>query len=575
MRNNHYAGVAALAALLLGAACAKYEGDTAATPSGGAPADVARADSGQTDNLPTPDSAGQVAMDSTAGRDSAAAMKPPAPASLALEASADGQSIFRHDTFGNEVFWTETLKMNEVIQSKLDPNSAMKMGLKVDAEALPAGALEGADMGNAATTLILLKANAIVGIKAMVDDNNQVTRVGITCALCHSTVDNSVQEGVGRRMDGWPNRQLNVGALLAMSPAITDEQRDVLNSWGEGKADPYFTLTGQGANQGDPASADPKPQTDSLHQQGENRDTTSRDTTNQTPSTQQVPSNQQMPDNQAASQSNQADNKNSSKLAVVIPPAYGLAKIENVTYTAEGSISYWNSFAAVNVMHGIGQVADRDGNSAQGAQNEAQPMPAERGDTMPQSTDSTAMPKDTSAQSSMPAPTGNPTAENQNQQSQSQDQDLITPKLPALRDYQHSLEAPAAPEGHFDQASATRGERVFRRACISCHVGVTGTDNNSTQAPSEVTPGGDIRNARLKGKVHAANETGMDPQYAERSENKGYRTTPLRGLWQHAPYFHDGSAADLLAVVNHYDRVFKLNLTAEEKADLVEYLKSL
>jgi cytochrome c5 len=356
-------------------------------------------------------------------------------------------------------------------------------------------------LNSPATTLVLLKANAIVGIKAVVDENNHLTRVGITCALCHSTVDNSVQEGIGRRMDGWPNRQLNVGAIIALSPVLSDQQREVYNSWGPGKYDPRF-------------------------------------------------------------------NQDGKNFPVVLPPAYGLAKIENATYTAEGTISYWNSYVAITQMHGIGKLVGRDGNPTEEQSNQAQPMPAERGDTM-------SMPKDSmSQQTNVPAPAAAPAADNQNQNQNQQNQDLVTPKLPALRDYQHSLEAPAAPEGSFDQASATRGERVFRRACMSCHVGITGTDNNSTQAPSEVTPGGDVRNARVKGKVHAANETGMDPQVAERSENKGYRTTPLRGLWQHAPYFHDGSAATLSDVVNHYNKTLKLKLTQRQQKDLIEFLKS-
>src|SRR6185503_7412149 len=167
MRNNLYAGVAAIAALLLGSGCAKkgYEGETP-TPAEG-PAAVATRDSA-------------VAHDSMVRHDVATPLPaaPAAPPSLALDNSADGQSIFRHDTFGNETFWTDTLKMNEIIEAKLDPTTALKLGLKVDAEALPAGALEGADLNSPATTLVLLKANAIVGIKAVVDENNHLTRVG-------------------------------------------------------------------------------------------------------------------------------------------------------------------------------------------------------------------------------------------------------------------------------------------------------------------------------------------------------------------------------------------------------------
>ena len=128
--------------------------------------------------------------------------------------------------------------------------------------------------------------------------------------------------------------------------------------------------------------------------------------------------------------------------------------------------------------------------------------------------------------------------------------------LPALRAYQHSLPTPPPPAGSFDDARASRGRIVFDRTCASCHVGATGTDNND-------------------GKLHAPEETGVDGAYAARTANKAYRTTPLRGLWQHPPYFHDGSAPTLAAVVAHYNKVRTLGLDAEQQGDLVEYLKSL
>jgi mono/diheme cytochrome c family protein len=136
--------------------------------------------------------------------------------------------------------------------------------------------------------------------------------------------------------------------------------------------------------------------------------------------------------------------------------------------------------------------------------------------------------------------------------------DLVTPKLPALSAYQFSLEAPAPPPGSFDAAAAARGRAVFTGAggCATCHAGSRFTDVNA-------------------GKLHAPSETGMDPRYAARTTQKAYRTTPLRGLWQHAPYFHDGSAKTLADVVAHYDRVRSLRLTSQQRADLVEYLKSL
>ena len=145
-----------------------------------------------------------------------------------------------------------------------------------------------------------------------------------------------------------------------------------------------------------------------------------------------------------------------------------------------------------------------------------------------------------------------------------QEPDLVTSKLPELLRYQLSLSAPAPPAGSFNQTAARRGEALFnsKARCASCHIPPTFTDVLAGPDP----------NVPL---LHDPNEIGTDPLYAQRSATKKYRTTPLRALWQHAPYFHDGSAATLDAVVNHYDTQFRLGLTAKQKADLVEYLKSL
>jgi mono/diheme cytochrome c family protein len=351
-------------------------------------------------------------------------------------AADDGRGIFRFDTFGDEQLWTDKLGLHKVVESKVDPATALKVGLKVDADALPPGTLEKADLKDPATTVALLKLNAVVGLVADVDAENHITKLGVTCALCHSTVDDSVKPGIGRRMDGWPNRDLNVGAIIALSPALSAEQKRVYESWGPGKYDPRF------------------------NQDGKN-----------TP--------------------------------LVLPPAYGLAKIKNETYTAEGPISYWNAYVAVTQMGGRGNFRD---------------------------------PKLGIAVEHKP--------------------DLVTPKLAALRTYQHSLDAPRAGKDSYDAAAATRGHQVFDRNCASCHVGGAGTDNNA-------------------GKLHAPTETGMDEAYAMRTKSRAYRTTPLRGLAQHPPYFHDGSAASLEAVVRHYDKVRSLNLDRAQQADLVEYLKTL
>ena len=121
------------------------------------------------------------------------------------------------------------------IEKSVDPTTALKVGLKVDSDVLPAGILKKVDLKSPATTVALLKMNAIVGLQATVDANNHLTRVGVTCALCHSTVDNSVMPGIGRRKDGWPNRDLNVGAIIALSPALTAGAEGGLHVVGTGQ----------------------------------------------------------------------------------------------------------------------------------------------------------------------------------------------------------------------------------------------------------------------------------------------------------------------------------------------------
>lgn len=135
--------------------------------------------------------------------------------------------------------------LNDVIEKAVDPTTALKVGIKVDADALPPGILDKVDLKSPATTVALLKMNAIVGVKAEVDATNHITRLGITCALCHSTVDNSVMPGIGRRKDGWPNRELNVGAIIALSPALSAGKKAVYNSWGPGMYDPRFNIDGK------------------------------------------------------------------------------------------------------------------------------------------------------------------------------------------------------------------------------------------------------------------------------------------------------------------------------------------
>lgn len=356
---------------------------------------------------------------------------PPTPAQL-----EEGKQIFRFDTFGDEQVWTDRLRMHEVVEAAVDPITALSVGLKVDSDALPAGILGTVDLNDPATTVALLRLNAVVGLQATVDANNHITKLGVTCALCHSTVDDAVAPGIGRRLDGWPNRDLDVGSIIALSPALDDAQRAVYRSWGPGKYDPRYNIDGLN-----------------------------------TP--------------------------------LVLPPIYGLAHVDNETYTADGPISYWNAYVAVTQMGGQGNFSD----PRLGIQITHEP-------------------------------------------------DLVTPKLASLLVYQKSLAVPRAPAGSYEPAAAHRGRALFARDCMGCHMGVTGTDND-------------------RGVLHAPAETGMDGAYAARTVTGAYRTTPLRGLQLHPPYFHDGSAATLVDVVRHYDRVRGLKLDAREQEDLVEFLKTL
>jgi mono/diheme cytochrome c family protein/cytochrome c5 len=361
-----------------------------------------------------------------------------------------GKQTFRFDTFGDEALWTDKLKMNMVIATAVDPTTALSVGLKVDTDALPASIVTGiqngtVDLKSPATTVALLKLNAVVGVQGTVTTVNGVdtlTRVGITCALCHSTVDNSFAPGIGKRIDGWPNRDLNPGAIIALSPALDAATKAVYNSWGKGKYDPRFNIDGKN-----------KPN--------------------------------------------------------VIPPAYGLQDVHKITVTGDGDdIAYWNRYVAVTQMGGQGTFSDP-----------RLPLTVTNGTT-----------------------------------------DLVSSKLPALQAYQLSLPAPTPPAGSFDPAAATRGKVVFEGAgkCSTCHSGPQFTDANTTLHPVADSM--------------AEPET---PSYASRSATKQYRTTPLKGVWQHAPYFHDGSAATLEDVVAVYNTKRSLGLTPQQMADLAQYLKSL
>ena len=371
-------------------------------------------------------------------------------------AQPDGRAIFRFETFGDEQLWTDTLRLNEAIET-VTPATALSVGLKVDADALPPPVIKALssgqlDVNDPRVTRRLLEMNAVVGVIGKVADD-RIKSVGVTCSLCHSTVDNSLAPGIGRRLDGWPNLDLDVGKIVALAPGFPDALREEFRSWGPGKYDPrHHTFDGTSINL-----------------------------------------------------------LNTPSLTVVIPPAYGLRGVGFETFTGDGPISYWNSYVGVTQMGGHGSFSDpRIGVSV------------------------------------------------------TQKPDRVTPLLPALLEYQLSLEAPEPPPGSFNAAAAARGEQTFNGAarCGTCHIAPTYTD--VLNGPSPGVP-----------LLHGAAEVGANPAYAARSATKQYRTTPLRALWQHAPYFHDGSAADLPAVVNHYDTVLKLGLTPAQKADLVEFLKSL
>jgi hypothetical protein len=371
--------------------------------------------------------------------------------------AALGRLIFRFDTFGDEQFWTDALRMHEAIAT-VPPTTALAVGLKVDVEALPRrlqSALRAGQVNlmDPAVTIQLLRLNAVVGVRGRVNSQGQLASIGVTCALCHSTVDDSFAAGIGRRLDGWANTDLNVGAIVALSPVLDEATRKEFQSWGPGKYDPRHHAF----------------------------DGTSLISLN-TPS-----------------------------LPIDIPAIYGLRGVEFETFTADGPISYWNAYVGVGQMGGKGVFNDpRIGLFIK------------------------------------------------------QRPDLVTPKLRPLLEYQLKLKKPEPPRGSFNRIAARRGERLFEGAarCATCH-----------QAPlfTDVLSGPPFRRPFL----HAPGETGMDPRYAARSATGLYRTTPLRALWQHAPYFHDGSAPDLMAVVDHYDRFFRLGLSNTQKADLVEYLKSI
>jgi hypothetical protein len=232
-----------------------------------------------------------------------------------------GRQIFRYDTFGDEAFWGDTLKLHRAIEGTkfggvgpgVSPKTALAVGLKVDMDALPKTLVQQiekgkVDLDDPATTLALLKLNAVVGVQGRFNEDGSLKSVGINCALCHSTVDNSFAPGIGHRLDGWANRDLNVGAIISLAPDLSafatllgvDEAtvRTVLGSWGPGKFDAELALDGKAFR----------------------------------------------PDGKTA--------------ATLLPPAFGLAGVNLHTWNGWGGVSHWNAFVANLEMHGKGTFFD-------------------------------------------------------------------------------------------------------------------------------------------------------------------------------------------------------------------------
>lgn len=452
---------------------------------------------------------------------------------------AAGQQTFRFDTFGDETFWTDVLKMNKVIESAVDPLTAASVGLKIDAAALPAAVVKGVTDGtiplnDPQTTLALLSLNAVVGVKGQVskgaDGKLHLDRVGITCALCHSTVSKDVQVTapgaagarinlagiVGNRLDGWPNRDLLPGTIISLSPALTPGQKAEYASWaklfGPGFYDPRINVnTDPGSN----------------------------------------------PAVNPAIDANIAAYKAAGGIPVVIPPAFGLVGLSKGIFTGDGDtahepagpVSYWNRYVGVAQMHGHGTFFDER------LIINGKPLKVDHrvGD------------------------------------------DLITAILPQLEAYQWSIAAPTlgtdgtkwGVASDLNAQAVTRGKAVFegQAKCSSCHSGSSFTDVNTFGLHP---PGASVA---------------LDKNYIKFSATKQWRSTPLKGIWMHPPYFHDGSGAlnratgkckdgsdigrlagatdrvrqDLACVVNRYNDSKQLNLglTDAQRVDLVEYLKSL
>ena len=431
----------------------------------------------------------------------------------AVNLVALGRQSFRFDTFGDQAFWGDALKLHQAIEGSalggvgpgVSPKQALTVGLKVDSDALPRNLFEQlqhgkADLNDPAVTVALLKLNAVVGVTGIFDSAGTLKSMGIQCALCHSTVDNSepalcagvIQPNpgtgcIGHRLDGWANRDLNVGGIIALAPDLDSvasllsttqaNVRSILNSWGPGKFDAELFLDGKASN--------PQQITDGVVT-----------ATN-------VPG------------------------ATLIPPAFGLGGVNLHTWTGWGSVPHWNAFVATLEMHGKGRFWDPRLND--GAQF---PIAAAHGF------------------GDLRLPNG---------QYISPDDDLVTSKLQVLQFYQLAIPSPQPPAGSFDPAASARGDELFsgKAKCNNCHVEPLWSD-----------PGWNL---------HTPAEVCIDSFQANRAPDHRYRTSPIGDLFTHSKggFYHDGRFPTLMNVVDHYNTCLRLDLTGGEKSDLIQYLLSL
>jgi len=431
----------------------------------------------------------------------------------AVQLVTQGRQIFRFDTFGDQTFWGDTLKLHQAIEGSalggvgpgVSPRNALAVGLKVDVDALPRNLFEqmkhgSINLNDPAVTVALLKLNAVVGLTGIFDGGGALRSVGIQCALCHSTVDNSestlcagvIQPNpgtgcVGHRLDGWANRDLNVGAIIALAPDLSAVAnllsttqpvvRSVLTSWGPGKFDAELFLDGKAFNP--------------------------------TQTTDNVITGTHVPG------------------ATLIPPAFGLGGVNLHTWTGWGSVPHWNAFVATLEMHGNGRFWDPRLNDA--------------------------------AQFPIAATHGFADLRLPNGQYISPDDDQVTSKLQALQFYQLAIPSPQPPEASFDSASAERGDELFsgKAKCNNCHVEPLWSD-----------PGWNL---------HTPGEVCIDSFQADRAPDHRYRTAPIGALFTHSKggFYHDGRFAALIDVVDHYNTCLSLGLTSGEKSDLIQYLLSL